>query len=121
MPRTILDAVTEARQVVQDVDGERHDDDKVVRYLNNAITDARRLRPDLFLPGYLTNPQVLYVAGDLDPGGPPPDFPIDEGFYTAVVEYIAGFIGLGDDEFAQETRAVALLNRFTQKLTAKGA
>jgi hypothetical protein len=119
MPRTILDAVTQARQIVQDDDGERHSDAKVVAYLNNAISDARRLRPDLFLPDYLTNPQVLYTAGDLT--GTPPDFPIDEGFFTAVVEYIAGFIGLGDDEFAQEGRAAGLLSRFTQKLIAKGA
>lgn len=121
MPRTILDAVTQSRELVQDVDGDRHSDTKVVGYLNNAISDARRLRPDLFLPGYLTNPQVLYDASDLEPSGPPPDFPIDENYFTAVVEYIAGFIGLGDDEFAQDGRAVALLNRFTQKLTAKGA
>ena len=119
MPRTILDAVTQTRQIVQDVDGDRHSDDKVVAYLNNAMSDARRLRPDLFLPDYLNNTPVLYTAGDLV--GTPPDFPIDEGFFTATVEYMAGFVGLGDDEFAQEGRAVALLNRFTQKLTARGA
>ena len=121
MPRTILDAVTQARQIVQDVDGDRHSDQKVVDYLNNAISDARRLRPDLFLPGYLTNPQVLYTPADLDPLLPPPDFPIDEGYFTAVVEYVAGFVGMGDDEFAQEGRAAGLLGRFTQKLIAKGA
>lgn len=119
MPRTILDAVTQARQIVQDELGDRHPDAKVVSYLNNAISDARRLRPDLFLPDYLTSPQVLYTESDLT--GTPPDFPIDEGYFTAVVEYIAGFIGLGDDEFAQSDRAAALLNRFTQKLVAKGA
>lgn len=118
MPRTILDAVTQARELVQDVDADRHTDVKVVGYLNNAISDARRLRPDLFLPDYLTNPQVLYTAGDL---ASPPDFPIDEGYFTAVVEYIAGFIGLGDDEFANDTRAAALLNRFAQKLVGKAA
>lgn len=119
MPRTILDAVTQARQVVQDDVGDRHDDEKVVGYLNNAISDARRLRPDLFLPDYLTNPPTLYTVSDL--AGTPPDFPIDEGYFTAVVEYIAGFIGLGDDEFAQDARAASLLNRFTQKLTSRGA
>jgi len=119
MPRTILDAVTQARLVVQDVDGDRHTDETVVAYLNNAITEARRLRPDLFLPGYTANPQTLYTVADL--AGTPPDFPIDEGYFVAVVEYIAGFIGLGDDEFAQDNRAASLLNRFTQKLIAKGA
>ena len=121
MPRTILDAVTQARQIVQDVDGDRHSDDKVVGYLNNAVSDARRLRPDLFLPGYLTNPQVLYTSADLVPALPPPQFPFDEGFFTATVDYIAGFIGLGDDEFAQDGRAQGLLNRFAQKLIGKGA
>lgn len=120
VPRTILDAVTDARRIVQDVDTDfqRHSDDKVVAYLNHALSDARRLRPDLFLPNYLSNPPTLYTAADLVS---PPNFPIDENYYTAIVEYMAGFIGLGDDEFAQDNRAAALLNRFAQKLVAKGA
>lgn len=115
---TISDVITQAREIVQDVDSDRHTDEKLVGYLNNAIADARRLRPDLFLPDTSVAIITQYTAADL---ASPPDFPIEMTYFTAVVEYIAGFVGLGDDEFAQDNRAVALLNRFAQKLSMKGA
>ena len=114
---TISDAITQARELLQDVDGDRHTDAKLVGYLNNALADASRLRPDLFLPDTLAA-LPFYTDADLVT---PPNFPIQDIYFTAVVEYIVGFVGMSDDEFAQDNRAAILLNRFAQKLTAKGA
>lgn len=118
---TISDVITQAREILQDVipvgasNEPRHSDEKLIGYLNNALADARRLRPDLFLPD-LSLPTPFFTTAEL--GDP---FPIQDIYFTAVVEYIAGFTGMGDDEFAQDGRAATLLNRFTQKLTMKGA
>ena len=120
MTWTIRDSIDLARDHVQDVrEGNyRHSDEKMIRYFNSAISDARRIRPDLFLPTLIV-PPAMYTVADL--ADPSTEFPIDGMYFTAIAEYIAGTIGLGDDEFAVDGRAVALLNRFTQKLTSRGA
>lgn len=115
---TISDTITQTRQIIQDEAGDRHSDDKLVGYLNNALADARRLRPDLFLPDLAGGTTPFYTAADLVAD---PNFPIEDIYFTAVVEYMAGFVGMGDDEFAQDNRAATLLNRFAQKLTLRGA
>lgn len=119
----ISDAITQSRQIVQDTRSEsyRHTDEKLIGYFNSAISDARKLRPDIFLTGVtasLWEPVPLYTVADLTNDT---DFPLDQQYFTPVVDYVAGYIGMEDDEYAQDGRAVALLTRFAQKLTAKGA
>lgn len=127
MARTIAEAVLQIRQVVQDSrEGSyRHDDDKIISYFNNAVADARRLRPDLFLVPSITPIQgslwaqiPTFTADDISAGTV---IPIPDMYFSPLVDYVAGTLGMEDDEFAVDGRAVALLNRFTQKLTAKGA
>lgn len=118
MPRTIADVITQARQVVQDVGADRHTDEKLIGYLNNAMADAFRIRRSLFLPTATFPTPPEYTASDITGAT---DFPIDDEFYTPFVDYVAGYVGIEDDEFAQDNRAVTLLNRFSQKLLAKGA
>jgi hypothetical protein len=128
MPWTIKDAIDQARDHIQDTreDCERHSDAKLIRFFNSAIADARKLRPDLFLPN-ISDPVDLYTVADLgDPDALPTPiestaFPLDPMYFTAVTEYVAGLVGVGDDEFAVEGRAILLLNRFSQKLISKGA
>lgn len=116
MAWTVADAIRQAREVIQDTEGDRHTDEKLVGYLNQAMSQAKRLRPDLFLPGLATTPTPFYTVADIT-SPTPPVFPFDDTYYTAVVEYISGFTALGDDEFAQDNRAGALLNRFELSLT----
>ena len=127
MARTVAETVLQIRQIVQDSrDGfYRHDDDKVISYLNNAVADARRIRPDLFLVpsptpivGTLWAPIPTFTADDIAAGT---TIPIDDMYFSALVDYVAGTLGMEDDEYAVDGRAVALLNRFSQKLMAKGA
>ena len=48
-------------------------------------------------------------------------FFIEATYFSAFVDYVAGYVALGDDEFSENSRAVSLLNRFSQKLLSKGA
>jgi hypothetical protein len=123
MSWTIADAITHARQTIQDTReaAYRHSDDKLVGYFNAAIADARKLRPDIFLQGTdasLWDAVPLYTAQDLTDLTP---FPLDPQYFTAVVDHIAGTIGMEDDEYAVDGRAAGLLTRFSQKLVGKGA
>ena len=120
----IGDLIRQAREIVQDLgmefdySGDRHSDAKLIRYLNTAMADAFRLRPDLFYPGVHARVIPEFTEQDLTDNT---DFPLDPAFYSVFPDYVAGYCALGDDEFSQDGRAVALLNRFSQKLLAKGA
>lgn len=114
------DVIVQARQLVQDVRGPqfRHSDEKLVGYFNTAIADAFRLRPDLFMdsPGSTWDDPPVFTASDMSA-----QFPLDRRFFSPLVEYVAGMLDMENDEFANDGRAVALLNRFGQKLLGKGA
>ena len=125
MPFTVQDAIYQAREIVQDTGMEfdyaedRHTDEKLIRYLNTAMATAYRLRPDLFFPGVFDRGTLpVFTVPDIVAATP---LGIDDTYFSAFVEYVAGYVGLGDDEFAQDGRAVALLNRFIQSLTMTGA
>ena len=135
---TISDLIRQAREVLQDVGSvdvggssvtvqTRHSDAKLVGYMNQAFAQAKRLRPDLFLadvstspPAYADTPTPFFTAADIALPTPP-DFPLDDTYYTCFVEYVAGFAGLGDDEFAQDGRAAGLILRFERTLTGSVA
>lgn len=121
MTWTIGDAVTEVRQLVQDTreSSYRHSTDKIIGYLNNAFNDARRLRPDLFLGSAVASvwdPVPLITIADFNS-----PFPLDPQYFSAVVQYTAGWLDLADDEFSTGGRAVLLLQRYAIQLVGKGA
>lgn len=125
MPLGVRDLIHQAREIVQDTGmaddfvGDRHSDAKLIRYLNTALTDAYRLRPDLFYPGAFDRDNLPeFLVADIAANTV---WPIDILYWSPFVDYVAGYVGLGDDEYAQDGRAVALLNRFSQKLMSKGA
>ena len=125
MPLGVGDLILQAREVIQDTgmefdgEGDRHTDAKLIRYLNTALTDAYRFRPDLFFPGVFDRSTLVeFTVADIAANTA---WPLDRTYWSPFVDYVAGYVGLGDDEFAQDGRATALLNRFSQKLMAKGA
>jgi hypothetical protein len=116
MSLTIDDAIEQAREVIQDTHVPyRHSDAKLVSYLNDALLDVRRLRPDLFI-GALTTDPVLYTTADL---GISTAFPIDGTYFTTVADYLSLRVGLGDDEFVADGRAAALHQMFITRLVGK--
>jgi hypothetical protein len=121
---TVKDLIYQARDIVQDTgmdgdyDGDRHTDAKLIRFLNTALADAYRMRPDLFFPGVSSRTPPVVTVTDIVNSTP---FMVEPVYFSAFVDYVAGYVALGDDEFPENSRAVSLLNRFTQKLMAKGA
>lgn len=116
MARTIQQVITEARGYLQDtVEEYRYSDDSLIVYLNNAILETRRIRPDAFVNAYdAAIPQ--FTTADLAA-----DLPIDSQFYTAIAYFVAGSASLQDDEHVVDSRATGLLALFSAKLTRPGA
>lgn len=113
MPKSIDDALLDARVILNDAAGDRYTDDQLVSDLNNAISMTKMLRPDAFILGEAL-PE--FTAADLAQG-PATDFPLPEIFYQSFVYYLAGNAELRDDEFAVDGRAMTLLTAYRRNLT----
>lgn len=74
----------------------RYSDDDLLGYANDALRRLRKDRADLFL-GQLTTAFVDKAATD--------NFPIDEDYMSAVVDYMVARAETRDDEEALESRA----------------
>ena len=110
MAKTVGDTITEARVILNDSAGARYTDVQLVAAFNNAISEAKSLRPDMFVFGEAL-PQ--YTTADF---GQP--FPLPQIVFQSFVYFLAGDAELRDDEFAVDGRAMTLLGAFKQKLTS---
>lgn len=113
--RLIQDAINEVRDILQDTDAAnyRYSDASLVRYLNNAFYEVKRLRPDMFVLG---DEIPVFTAVQFDQ-----PYPLPAATFQGVVYFIAGSAELRDDEFAVEGRAMTLLGAFKASLVgAKG-
>ena len=88
----------------------RHSDAKLLRYVNLGLAEARRIRPDLFLPSVFVTTYV-YTTDDLAQ-----PFPLTYGYEMALIEYVSGYVSIEEDEYVAEGRAAALLQRYSNKL-----
>lgn len=113
MPKSIDDALTDARVILNDAAGDRYTDDDLVSDLNSAISMTKMLRPDTFKLGEAL-PE--FTTADLEQI-PATDFPLPEIFYQSFVYYLAGNAELRDDEFAVDNRAMTLLAAYRRNLT----
>tara|TARA_R110000851_G_scaffold265570_7_gene418094 strand:- start:4619 stop:4987 length:369 start_codon:yes stop_codon:yes gene_type:complete len=122
MSWTLDTALSHIRDLLKDTqaDAYRHSSAKILRVTNVALVEARKLRPDLFIPSLVTYSAPTLTTADLgqDPQTP---LPIDDMYFMPIVEYVVGFVSMEDDEFVIDGRAVQLLNRFSQKMIGKGA
>lgn len=113
MPKSIDQALVDARVILNDTTGERYTNDDLISDLNSAISMTKMLRPDAFILG-----EVLPEFTTADLGlGTPTDFPLPEIFYQSFVYYLAGNAELRDDEFAVDNRAMTLLTAYRRNLT----
>ena len=107
MARTVGNVVLAARAIIQDErEPYRVSNDNMAGYVSEALSEARRLRPDLFLTT-LRDPIPLYTAANLATVIPLPDM-----VFPQVVNYVAGRTDLREDTFAQDGRAITLLQAF---------
>jgi hypothetical protein len=114
MPKSIDDALTDARVILNDSAGERYTDAQLVSDFNNAISQTKMLRPDVFKLGEVL-PEIAVADLGLTPT--PTDFPLPEIFYQSFVYFLAGNAELRDDEFAVDGRAMTLLAAYRRNLT----
>lgn len=124
---TAQDAISQARHILQDREEPyRYTEAEMVLILNTSMTEIKRLRPDAFAGTFqLPTPQFHDPDNQSPPAGSIPTtdpWPVDEMFIAPVIEYIAGYAELRDDEFvdgaanSSSGRAVALLDRFVARL-----
>lgn len=107
MTRTVGNIITAARGILQDeMTPYRYSDAALALYISEAVGEARRVRPDLFLSSWRQS-IPLYTAADTDTLIPLPDF-----LTAQVVNYVVGRTDLREDEFSQDGRAIALMNAF---------
>ena len=113
MAATIADVIESARFLLNDtVTPYRYGDDRLVKSMNFAFREAFRIRPDLFLSASFVLPE--FTTGDLTPT--PADFPIEDQYFNTVVNFMAGYTELSDDEFALDGKAMTLINTFANQL-----
>lgn len=113
----VSDLLERVRQVLQDQDqgrGYRYPTSDLVGYLNDAVSEAKRLRPDMFVG---TNKATRsFISADPSTDYSTVDFPLSEYCFSACVGYVAGWAEIRDDEFAVDGRAMTFITSFTQKL-----
>lgn len=107
---TVADYVSAARILLQDtVDSPyRYPDSDLVLALSLGLSEAKHIRPDLFLGQTLPT----YTVSDTTA------VPMDETHRVPLLYYMVGHVQLRDDEEVQDQRAAAFLTMFTAKLTS---
>lgn len=125
-PKAIDDVITEARATINDSTVPfRFTNALMVSYLNTALREVYRYRPDAFIGNFqsgLLSQIVLPTYSEADLGlNPATQFPIDDRlFFNAVVFFVTGRTELADDEFTDEGRAMTLLQAFRGMLISPG-
>lgn len=114
---TVQNYLDEARVLLQDtVSGAyRYSDAELVVALNIGITEAARVRPDLFFKALRTS-LPSYSAGSLGTS-----VVFDTRHRSALLYYIVGRAQLRDQEEPNDQRATALLGKFVAQLTTAAA
>lgn len=109
---TVADYITGARRLLLDETAPyRYADTDLMDALNYAMLEARRMRPDLFLPD--PSSITMYTAtGDT--------VVMDMQYRMAVLFYICGHMQLIDTEDTADARASAFMARFLTQMTALG-
>lgn len=109
---TVQDYVDEARVLLLDeIAPFRYQDSDMVKALNMAFFETRRLRPDLFLSTNPTGSVPSFTAVDNTP------VVIDPQYVTPLVYFLCGSMQMRDEESTQDSRAGAFMAMFKQAMT----
>jgi len=110
--RMLLDARTLLNDTVPISGSVRYTDEDLIQAFNSALLEIRSKRPDAFLASGLR----IVVPQFLMPDDQGMEFPLNQIFYPACVNYLVGKAELRDDEFQQDSKSVLLLNKFVTDL-----
>lgn len=101
------------RAILKDqVEPLRYPDADILDAINDALTEVRRIRPDLFLKKKFKVTPLLFETDLL---------PVEDQFFNPVVYFCVGNMMLRDDEFVVDGRAMALINKATGQLLETAA
>lgn len=127
--KSIDDVLSDVRVVLNDTglggSPYRYSNAVLISYLNTALRELYRLRPDAFIGNFTQgvlsiNTMNTYEEADLGltPATP---LPVDDRLFgSPLAYYIAGRAELADDEFADDGRAMTLLQAFRAQLGNPG-
>jgi hypothetical protein len=104
------DVLDHARDILQDHDEDRYTNESLIRCLNAALTELRRLRPDFWIGRYYEASIAVTVETD--------EIQLPVFMFSPLVDFVAGRAELRDDEFTTDGRAVALMAMFKQAVGA---
>ena len=112
---TVQKYIDEARVLLKDqVAPYRYSDAEMTRALNHCISEATRIRPDLFFkalredatfPEYTTTDTTTLVD-------------VDRRFRVPVLYYIVAFMQVRDDEDTTDARAASMLSKFLGQISS---
>lgn len=125
--KSLDDGVNEIRMLINDndSDGYRFTQQLVLDKINTAFLEIYRLRPDAYVGNFnqgilSVNSPLTFVLADLGLV-PPTQWPLDiRLFFSPVVFYVVGMLDLTDDEFADDNRAMTVLQAFRNQLIGPG-
>tara|TARA_Y100001938_G_scaffold127867_1_gene181129 strand:- start:184 stop:513 length:330 start_codon:yes stop_codon:yes gene_type:complete len=106
---TFATIISEARTFLQDTDTNRYSDADLLVYANEAIAEAKRIRPDFFYGTYSTALST-YATSDTVP------LPIE--YQSYLKDYIMARAEFRDDEYSVDGRIGSLMARFKGGLIA---
>lgn len=106
---TFQSVIDDARVFLKDADKVRYTDANLLTYANDVVRECKRIRPDFFLGSY-SSVLSTFILGDTVP------IPIE--YHQFLKDFIIGRAEMVDDEYANESRAVALLIRFKNGMTS---
>lgn len=106
--KTFAEILTDARVMLNDSaagEGEvlRYTDPQLLVYARQAVMEARRIRPDLFLTQFTTDFSTLALTDAA---------PLPDEYVAPVTDFVVMRAEMRDDEFAVDGRAAALVQRF---------
>lgn len=99
--------IHDSQVILQDEQGIRYATNDLMRYANDGVQIAFRLRPDFKLGNYTVG-SVTYVATD--------EVPLPEAYQMLISDYVVYRAELRDDEYSQDGRAASLQNKFISDL-----
>ena len=97
---TFQSVIDDARVFLKDSDKNRYTDANLLTYANDVVRECKRIRPDFFLGSY-SSVLATFILGDTVP------IPIE--YHQFLKDFIIGRAEMVDDEYANESRAVAFL------------
>lgn len=114
MTRLSSDAIMDARRLLQDERlPYRYPDTDLLEHLNQALTAAYRMRPELMVGGAWAPPAPLALTDALPSR-------VSDWYFGSIVSFIVGMAESRDDQYGDGSRALVFLSRLQGALQGQG-